>query len=401
MKRYTLIFLIALGLAGPGNPSVGQAQMSSNAFNPAMSLILDGKFAAYSGDFSGYDFAGFPLGEEVSPPPEGLSLGESEFVLSANVDDLFYGFMTVALHQDEGSTEVELEEAWIETLSLPGGLGVKAGAMYSEIGYQNSRHPHSWDFVDAPLPYSVMLGGNFSDTGVQLRWLAPTDLMLEMGAEVLRGESYPASGAGSSGTGAWTAFARLGGDLGDSQSWRLGLSYLSGKVVEREYQPAVASGSDLGAFTGDSSVAIVDAVWKWAENGNPRQRNLVVQAEYLVRQEDGLLDMAGDNFNGTSPYDISQDGFYIQGTYQFRPSWRVGLRYDRVSADNAPLLPPLEGLLETAGSPSRVTAMLDYSRSEFSRLRFQVANLDNGQTSDSQVMIQYIMSIGAHGAHQF
>jgi hypothetical protein len=45
--------------------------------------------------------------------------------------------------------------------------------------------------------------------------------------------------------------------------------------------------------------------------------------------------------------------------------------------------------------------MLDYSRSEFSRLRFQVANLDNGQTSDSQVMIQYIMSIGAHGAHQF
>ncbi|MDH3399708.1 MAG: TonB-dependent receptor [Chromatiales bacterium] len=401
MKRYTLIFLIALGLAGLGNPSIAQVQMTNNAFNPAMSLILDGKFAAYSGDFSGFDFAGFPLDEEVSPPPEGLSLGESEFVLSANVDDLFYGFMTVALHQDEGSTEVELEEAWIETLSLPGGLGVKAGAMYSDIGYQNSRHPHTWDFVDAPLPYAVMLGGNFADTGVQLRWLAPTDLMLEMGAELLRGESYPASGAGNSGTGAWTAFARLGGDLGDSQSWRLGLSYLSGKVVEREYDPGVGPGTDLGAFSGDSSVAIVDAVWKWAENGNPRQRNLVIQAEYLLREEDGLLDMAGDNFNGSSPYDISQDGFYIQGTYQFRPSWRVGLRYDRVSADNAPLLPPLEGLLETAGSPSRVTAMLDYSRSEFSRLRFQVANLDNGRRSDSQVMLQYIMSIGAHGAHQF
>ena len=191
MNRYTLIVLIALGLAGFSNPSVGQVQMSNNAFNPAMSLILDGKFAAYSGDFAGYDFAGFPLDAEVSPPPEGLSLGESELVLSANVDDLFYGFMTVALHQDEDSTEVELEEAWIETLSLPAGLGVKAGAMYSEIGYQNSRHPHSWDFVDAPLPYAVMLGGNFSDTGVQLRWLAPTDLMLEMGAEVLRGESQP------------------------------------------------------------------------------------------------------------------------------------------------------------------------------------------------------------------
>lgn len=401
MNRNFLNAVIVLGLAGFSPSIMAQVQMSNNAFNPAMSLILDGKFAAYSGDFSGYDFAGFPMDPEVAPPPEGLSLGESELVLSANVDDLFYGFMTVALHQDEGTTEVELEEAWIETLSLPAGLGVKAGALYSEIGYQNSRHPHTWDFVDAPLPYAVMLGGNFSDTGVQLRWLAPTDLMLEMGAELLRGESYPAAGAGSSGTGAWTAFAHLGGDLGDSQSWRVGVSYLSGKVAGREYDPDVGPGTDQGVFTGDSSVAIIDAVWKWAENGNPRQRNLVVQAEYLLREEDGVLDMSGDNFNGSSPYDISQDGFYIQGSYQFRPAWRVGLRYDRVSADNAPLSAPLDGLLETAGSPSRVTAMIDYSRSEFSRLRLQIASLDNGQGSDNQVMLQYIMSIGAHGAHQF
>jgi hypothetical protein len=45
--------------------------------------------------------------------------------------------------------------------------------------------------------------------------------------------------------------------------------------------------------------------------------------------------------------------------------------------------------------------MLDYSHSEFSRLRFQVASLDNGQGSESQVFLQYIMSLGAHGAHQF
>ena len=49
MKRYTSIFLIALGLAGLGNPSIAQVQMTNNAFNPAISLILDGKFAAWSG----------------------------------------------------------------------------------------------------------------------------------------------------------------------------------------------------------------------------------------------------------------------------------------------------------------------------------------------------------------
>jgi hypothetical protein len=127
----------------------------------------------------------------------------------------------------------------------------------------------------------------------------------------------------------------------------------------------------------------------------------VVQAEYLKRREDGRLDVTGDTLNGTSPYAIAQDGFYVQGAYQFRPMWRLGLRYERIHGDNADLQPPLNGLLDTSGSPDRVTAMLDYSHSEFSRLRFQVASLDNGQGSESQVFLQYIMSLGAHGAHQF
>lgn len=397
MKKLTLSLVSGLILVGHAGPAAAQVSLTSNAFNPAISLILDGKFAAYEGGETGFDFPAFPLAEETGPAPEGLSLGESELVFGANVDDRFYGFMTVALHQDEHATEVELEEAWIQTLSMPGGLSLKAGRMYSDIGYHNSRHPHTWDFADAPLAYDALLGGNFGDSGLQARWVAPADLLVEFGAELLRGDSYPAAGAGNRGTGAWTAFARLGGDLGISNSWRLGLSHLSAQVDGREFE----AGENPGAFTGEGSVTIVDALWKWAENGNPRQHSLVVQAEYLLRDEDGVLSMEGETLAGASPYALSQDGFYLQGVYQFRPRWRVGLRYDRLNEDNRPLEGDLAELLQGQGAPSRVSAMLDYSHSEFSRLRFQVASLDDGVRSQNQFFIQYVMSLGAHGAHQF
>ena len=53
-------------------------------------------------------------------------------------------------------------------------------------------------------------------------------------------------------------------------------------------------------------------------------------------------------------------------------------------------------------NPSRLTAMFDWNPSEFSRLRLQYA-WDRARLSehDQQLMLQYLYSIGAHGAHKF
>ena len=51
--------------------------------------------------------------------------------------------------------------------------------------------------------------------------------------------------------------------------------------------PTFALGT--AAFTGDSDVAIADFVWKWARNGNPRDRYYTVQAEFMHRRESGTL----------------------------------------------------------------------------------------------------------------
>ena len=74
------------------------------SFNPDISLILAGGAAHLSNDPARYAIPGFMLGAETGPGERGLSLAESELVMSANVDDLFYGQFTAALSPQTGRT---------------------------------------------------------------------------------------------------------------------------------------------------------------------------------------------------------------------------------------------------------------------------------------------------------
>lgn len=365
-------------------PVAAAPSSAANAFNPAVSAILTGTYGQFSRDPANYAIPGFALGEETGPGERGFSLGESELSISANVDDKFYGSLTAAL-TPEG--EVEVEEAYIQTLALPQGFTLKFGRLFSGIGYLNEFHAHAWDFTDAPLAYRALLGNQYGDDGVQLRWLAPTDLFMEFGAELMRGDHFPAGGAADNGRGSVTAFAHVGGDVGDSHSWRFGLSQLRADASERE------SGDTPDIFEGTSHVNIADFVWKWAPHGNAKTTNVKFQTEYMQRSEDG-------QFNGLD-YNADQNGWYSQAIYQFMPRWRVGVRYDRLSADDPG--PAFAGtVLDTLGhTPQRTSLMLDFSNSEFSRLRLQVNRDESQPVRDDQAFLQYIMSIGAHGAHQY
>jgi hypothetical protein len=389
--------------------SVSAQSAGANSFNPALSVVLDGKYANYSHDPADYAIPGFLLGDEVGLAPAGLSLGESELTASANVDDRFYGQLTVALAALDSGTEVNVEEAFIQTTALPAGFTLKGGRFFSDVGYLNSKHAHTWDFVDQPLAYKAFLGNQYGDDGVQVHWVAPLELLVEAGGEIFRGAQFPAAGAANNGVGTWTLFAHIGGDIGATQSWRAGLSYLHADAVARE--SAMKNGS-VAEFTGSSEVTIADFVWKWSEHGNPKARNVVVQGEFLQRKEAGnVVDPSIDYTTTPFPppfvapeygYHGTQQGFYLQAVYQFIPRWRVGLRYDQLSADNhGPSLGVPTPLNDTSHDPSRMTAMVDFSNSEFSRFRLQVAQDKSQPQEDTQLTLQYIMSLGAHGAHQY
>lgn len=373
------------------------AASSANAFNPAVSLILSGTYANLSQDPANYRITGFIPGGEIGPGKRGFSLAESELAVSANIDPYFYGYLTLALSPEN---TVGVEEAAIQTTALGRGLTAKAGRFYSGIGYLNEQHPHSWDFVDAPLAYKAFLVRQYGNDGAQVKWLAPTDTFLELGAEAGQGGNFPGSERNKNGVGSYALFGHLGGDVGASHSWRAGLSYLDASPRTRAHDDLNIAGAPVrNTFTGTSKLWIADFVWKWAPEGNPARTHFKLQGEYFRRTENGDFTYSAAT---TSHYVSTQSGWYAQGAYQFMPRWRVGARLDRLDSGSVDYGINSANLPARSYRPSRYSLMFDYAPSEYSRLRLQLArDRSHEGVADNQMFLQYIMSLGAHGAHKF
>jgi hypothetical protein len=387
-------------------PSKGS---TATAFNPAISMIITGNYAALSEDPNTYRVAGFiPPPEGEGPGPRSFNLGESELTVASNVDPYFFAQVTAAI---QGDNSIDIEEAFFKTIALSHGFTVKGGRFFSGTGYLNEIHSHNWDFADQPLVYQVFFAGQLAQDGAQLRWVAPTDYFLEFGAELGSGRAFPGTQRNSNALASDALFAHIGNDIGDSTSWRLGVSWLDQRATDRPYGDVDEFGNPVtNAFTGTSKTWIADATLKWAPHGDPTHQQLKVQGEYMHRTETGALafDVTGENLSGA--YDSSQSGWYIQAVYEFVQRWRAGLRYDSMDSGHPQIGLVTAGMLPMdafpsllPASPDRTTFMLDWSLSEFSRLRAQYA-WDQARANsehDRQLLLQYIFSIGAHGAHKF
>ncbi len=392
----------------PAMPSARAASGGANAFNPAVSLILAGTYRNLSADPADYRIAGFvPGGSEVGPGARGFDLGESELTLAANVDPYFFGNLTAAV---SGNNEISVEEAFFRTTALTRGFTIKGGRFFSGLGYLNAVHAHAWDFVDQPLAYQALLGNQYAQDGAQLKWLAPTDLFLEVGLEAGSGLNFPGTTRTANGVNASSGFVHVGDDLGDSASWRSGLSLLRSNAENRSYLSTDGAGVPVSnAFTGNTHTWVADFILKWAPHGNSTERQLKLQGEYLRRTETGTLTFDTDVRALPGAYHSQQTGWYLQGVYQFRPRWRAGLRYDSLDSGDTRIATLPGGVLPgfafpelRSTTPKRTSVMLDWNPSEFSRLRAQFAwDQARLHASDQQLFLQYLYSLGAHGAHKF
>jgi len=386
----------------PAPAPITNTASAKNSFNPAISMILNGGFNQYQNNPENYALDGFGLQGEGELGKEGFSLGESELTLSANIDQALYGQATLALHEHEGQTEVEIEDAFIESLGLGNGLTVRAGRFYSPIGYLNQRHVHAWNFADAPLIYRGLFGNQLSTDGLKLAYVLPTDQLFEVGGTAGAGDSYP-GGGDQSGIGDWLIYAKTGGDIGIESSWQASMSHWESNPEDREYSGGHSHDAEEATsalFNGDTDISNISLVYKWAKNGNFRQQNFSLIGEYFLLNEDGNI-THGDEF---ANYDGKQYGGYVEGVYQFNPQWRSGLRYDWVgsthkASDNELLADA--GLDGNYSNPQRSSVMVEYLPSEFSRIRAQV-NYDQSYSDDDlQFLLQYTVSLGAHGAHSY
>jgi hypothetical protein len=163
------------------------------------------------------------------------------------------------------------------------------------------------------------------------------------------------------------------------------------------------------SFTGNTHVWVADAVLKWSPNGNSTSRNFKLQGEYFRARQRGDLTFDASGAALTDFFRSAQWGWYAQAIYQFMPRWRVGYRYDALHRGTVDI-----GLVNSGAAaagdfpvlaennPSRNTAMLEFNPSEFSRLRLQLAaDKSRVGVTDNQIFLQYIHSLGPHGAHRF
>ena len=381
----------------PMRPATNRRSIKKNLFNPSIGLIFNGQYTQH--ETAEGEIAGFAVGHEGERGGEGFAIDHTELTFSSTIDDKFFGSLTAAIVKHEGKTEIELEEAFIQTmpgLGLPTGASIKAGRFLATIGYLNEHHTHTDDFTDRPLPYRVFLDGGYNDDGVQATYVLPTDFYAEIGGGLFRGDDCPFGGSDGEGIDAWSAYARTGGDIGENQSWRLGGSVLSGKsTTGRE------SNHELVSYVGDTDMYIADMRYTWAPTGNATNQEFALQGEFFWKEEDGFY---SDSESGADSVlmDASSEGWYTQAIYKFARNWRFGARYSQLDAADVPTGLIGSHLDGEGYNPKAYTAMLDWTNSEFSRVRLQYnrEELASGQ-DDDQIMLQYIMSIGAHAAHKY
>ncbi len=356
--------------------------------NPNMSLVLN--TYAYSSNLSTDELKsrGIPgFTNEGINRRNGFNLDAAELFLYAPVDPYFNLYAAIPVKEDGAS----LEEAYFVTSSLPKGHQIKGGKFRSGFGRLNAIHPHAWDFVDLPLPYRAFVGGEgIIEKGAQYTYLAPLPFYTIMGVEALQGENKILFGPeAASGAHAYNAFVKASFDVGDYSTILFGSSVMSGKTKTN----TVMAGSD---FSGDSTLYGLEFTYKW----RPSNRSgIKVQGEYLYRDQYGYLTDTGSGTAGR--LDRNQDGLYIQGVYLW-DRWELGARYDTLSLFRDNYIQG--GVKQDFGRrPWRATGMIDYKFTEFSLLRFQYNHDESDVTGkiNRELFLQFIFSIGAHGAHAF
>src|SRR5436190_12730600 len=369
-----------------------------------MNISLDGLFAlAYS---SATDLHNIEVGDH-DPQQRGFNARNTELAFDGAVDPYFKGFANIVFKLDnDNETEVEVEEAFMQTTSLPFNLQLKGGQFFAAFGRLNPVHPHAWDFADAPLVSGLFLGPDgLRGVGAQISWTLPLPWYSQLifaGQNGRGGSGFSFRNPGDNGIffDRETTDREVRGlqDFVWIPRWENSVDLSPTQVVLAGVSGAFGS-NETGANS-RTQIYGADFFYKWksahAEGGFPFVK---WQTEAMYRRFE-----AGRGVDQTFPVaETFHDwGMYSQVLWGFKKGWVAGVRGDYVHMQDSHFTDDLD-----RQSRSRVSANLTWYPTEFSKLRLQY-NHDflesNFFLSDRQVdsvFLQFEFILGAHGAHKF
>jgi hypothetical protein len=369
-----------------------------------MNISFDGMFAlAYSSD---KHLDRTEVGDH-DPQQRGFNARNIELAFDGAVDPYFEGFANIVFKLDnDNETEVEVEEAFLQTTNLPFNLQLKAGQFFAAFGRLNPTHPHVWEFADAPLINGRLLGPDgLRGVGAQMSWILPVPWYSQilLGVQNGRGGTgYSFRNPGDDGIffGRMTTDREMRGlydfvwiprvensfNLSDTQTILIGASGAFGS-------------NDTGINT-RTQIYGGDFLYKWksarAEGGFPFVK---WQTEVMYRRFE-----AGRGMDETFPVaETFHDwGLYSQLLWGFKKGWVAGVRGDYLNMDDSKFTDDI-----TRQSRSRVSANLTWYPTEFSKIRLQYnhdfleENFFLANHDVDSVFLQFEFILGSHGAHKF
>ena len=369
-----------------------------------MNISLDSVFAlAYS---SAANLNDIEVGDH-DPQQRGFNARNTELAFDGAVDPYFQGFANIVfLLDNDNQTEVELEEAFLQTSSLPYNLQLKAGQFFADFGRLNPTHPHTWDFADSPLVNGLFLGPDgLRGVGAQASWTLPVPWysQLVFASQNGRGETgFSFRNPGDNGMFfdrettdrearglqdfVWIPRFENSFNLSDTQTVLAGVSG--------------AFGSNETGANSRTQIYGADLLYKWksshAEGGFPFVK---WQTEVMYRRF-----QAGHGADDSFPVaETFHDwGLYSQVLWGFKKGWVAGVRGDYVHMQDSMYTDDLD-----RQSRWRLSADLTWYPTEFSKIRLQYnqdfleENFFLSPREVESVFLQWEFILGAHGAHKF
>ena len=360
-------------------------------FNPAIGLVGETIFS-YSSKGSA---------ETGSDRPGGFDIFQRSVELNAvgSVDPFTKAYVVVNASADwvTGESTLEVEEAAIQTTSLPGNLELKAGRFFGEFGRLGYIHDHELPFVNRPLVLEQYIGGESRTDGLQINWLVPVEhyISLTLGAGDQFGGDNPPNFAGDfrqgSGLNYWGRLSTYF-DLTPNVSLEPGISALWNPKTIAQWTPVPANPSfptvDGNTYTErERRLAGVDVVLSWKPLRNNQFQTVTWGTEVLYSDNRyGVTDPSGNVLPSQS---VRSDGLYSYLTYKFHREWTTGIQYEW-----------LENVQNTQAKTSAESANITWALSHWNQLRLQYTHTDNNAATGLRpydaLYLQWAWIIGSH-----
>ncbi len=378
--------------------SVVEAQTKAHPgeFNPAIGLVGETIFSYRS---KGSDEIG-------TDRPGGFDVFQRsiELNVAASVDPFAkaYAVINASADANTGEATMGVEEAALQTTSLPWNLELKAGRYFAEFGKLSYIHDHELPFVNRPLVLDEYIGGESRTDGAQLNWLLPVPhyVSLSTGFGMGFGGDSPLNNPGTlrrlSG---FNYYGRLSTyfDLTPSVQLETGVSGLINPHTEDRGGVLVQpDGSTLTER--ERRVAGLDLKVRYVPLRNNQFRRLDWGTEVLYSGGRYLFDPDGSlNPNGATP-GLSGDeftggvgslGLYSYVTYKWHRQWSAGFLFDWAQSPQ-----------NHEDEASAYSPYITWALSHWNQLRLQYTHTDHNAVSglrpDDAIYVQWAWIIGAH-----